>query len=242
MSEPMPILDSQSQTQEHTLDDSRPDDALEDEEDNLEEPSTIDIDQDPEGEDPVNDEEEEDDDAGEDGQSLAETARVQDKTTPKKRQRKAPAAVEREPGKSFFPVSRVQKIIKADKDLPMIAKEATFLISIAAEEFLKRFTQAAHRVAEREKRMTVQARDVDEFTFLNDICGYASLGDVSKPKRQPKGASAPGGNAMMDRFIIQPSAIVEEEGDDTGDVIMNEDGTMGVGGITLEDMNDASES
>ena len=48
---------------------------------------------------------------------------------------------------------------------------------------------------------------------------------------------------MMDRFIVKPSAIEEEEElDDTGDVIMNEDGTMGVGGTELEDMNDASES
>lgn len=55
----------------------------------------------------------------------------------------------REAGRSLFPVSRVQKIMKADKaslrilfkrkalntsvqDLPIVAKEAVFLISVAA--------------------------------------------------------------------------------------------------------------
>jgi histone H3/H4 len=87
--------------------------------------------------------------------------------------------VEREPGKSLFPFSRVQKIIKADRvrinlnlslvhgdevvvcqDLPIVAKEATFLISIATEDFIKRITEASRRLAERERRSTVQHKDI----------------------------------------------------------------------------------
>ncbi|KIN94880.1 hypothetical protein M404DRAFT_61624, partial [Pisolithus tinctorius Marx 270] len=81
---------------------------------------------------------------------------------------------EREPGKSVLPLSRVQKIIKADKDLPMVARDAAFLISMATEEFIRRLAQASQRVAEREKRATVQQRDVanvtrraEEFFFLD---------------------------------------------------------------------------
>lgn len=52
---------------------------------------------------------------------------------------KAPAAKkpprkpanERTPGSSLLPVSRVTKIMKADKDLGITAKEAVFLVSIA---------------------------------------------------------------------------------------------------------------
>ncbi|KIK20021.1 hypothetical protein PISMIDRAFT_52851, partial [Pisolithus microcarpus 441] len=80
----------------------------------------------------------------------------------------------REAGKSVLPFSRVQKIIKVDKDLPMVARDATFLISMATEEFIKRLAQASQKVAEREKRSTVQQRDVatvtrraDEFFFLD---------------------------------------------------------------------------
>ena len=35
------------------------------------------------------------------------------------------------PGHTAFPVSKVAKIIKADKDIPLVQKEATFLMSVA---------------------------------------------------------------------------------------------------------------
>ena len=49
----------------------------------------------------------------------------------------------------------------------MIARDATFLISLAAEEFIRRFVQAGQRVAEREKRATVQHRDLGMFLPLS---------------------------------------------------------------------------
>ncbi|KAH8998563.1 histone-fold-containing protein [Lactarius akahatsu] len=86
---------------------------------------------------------------------------------------KPTVSLAREPGKSLLPISRVQKIMKADKELPIVAKEATFLISLATEEFIKRISEASHRIAHREKRVTVQQRDIasvarraDEFLFL----------------------------------------------------------------------------
>jgi histone H3/H4 len=45
----------------------------------------------------------------------------------------------------------------------MVAKDATFLISIAAEEFIMRLSEAAKRVAERERRSTVQYKDIGNF-------------------------------------------------------------------------------
>lgn len=52
----------------------------------------------------------------------------------------------------------------------MIARDATFLISLATEEFIKRLSQACQKLAEREKRTTVQQRDVGK--------GIAVLGDM----------------------------------------------------------------
>jgi hypothetical protein len=49
------------------------------------------------------------------------------------------------------------------QELPTIAKEATFLISLAAEEFIKRLSEAAQRVAERERRTTIQSRDLSMY-------------------------------------------------------------------------------
>jgi DNA polymerase epsilon subunit 4 len=46
-------------------------------------------------------------------------------------------------------------------------KEATFLISLATEEFIKRFMQAIYAVADKEKRAILQERDVGGFhTFI----------------------------------------------------------------------------
>lgn len=46
------------------------------------------------------------------------------------------------------------------QDIPIIAKDATFLISLATEEFIKRLCEAAQIVAERDKRATVQHKDL----------------------------------------------------------------------------------
>ncbi|KAF8574328.1 histone-fold-containing protein, partial [Ramaria rubella] len=86
---------------------------------------------------------------------------------------KVPPNADRPPGKSLLPISRVQKIIKADKELPSCNKEAVFLVSVATEEFVKRLVQAGQQQASREKRTTVQRKDIvtavrraDEFIFL----------------------------------------------------------------------------
>jgi histone H3/H4 len=105
------------------------------------------------------------------------------KSEPKKQERKEPVDLIREPGRSLLPFARVQKIIKADKvssgnttlvidsinikEIPVVAKEATFLISLATEEFIKHLCQAAHHVAQKDKRTTVQHRDIGEIQWQN---------------------------------------------------------------------------
>ncbi len=44
----------------------------------------------------------------------------------------------------------------------MVQREAAFLISRATEEFIQRIAEAAQQVAERERRSTVQAKDLGE--------------------------------------------------------------------------------
>ena len=46
------------------------------------------------------------------------------------------------------------------QDIPMVTKEATYLVSLATEEFIKRLSEASHRIAGREKRQTVFQRDI----------------------------------------------------------------------------------
>ncbi|KAJ3896937.1 hypothetical protein GG344DRAFT_71882 [Lentinula edodes] len=134
----------------------------------------------------------------------------------KKRERKETAHLVRDSGKSLLPFSRVQKIIKADKDIPIIARDATFLISLAAEEFIKRLCQAGQKAAEKERRTTVQHKDLatvvrraDEFMFLDEII---SLNQPEPQKRVPKALAANGtvlpagsGPTLLDSFVKTPS-------------------------------------
>lgn len=133
----------------------------------------------------------------------------------------------REAGRNPFPVSRVQKILKADAELPMVSKEAVFLISVAAEKFIERLAQAGQRTAERQSRATIQERDicavvrgVEEFTFLWDVL---SDPDDSYPTREPKtkrekNVNLSGGIGAFFRKPPEPAVDSEE------DIVMKEGG------------------
>ncbi|KAF9454821.1 hypothetical protein P691DRAFT_201484 [Macrolepiota fuliginosa MF-IS2] len=112
------------------------------------------------------DDEEEENPPGDD-QPAGEAASVK-----KKRERREPVPLNREPGKSLLPFSRVQKIIKADKDIPLVAKDAVFVISLATEAFISELAQAAQRVAEREKRATVQHKDIGVYSLVGVLPVY----------------------------------------------------------------------
>ncbi|QRV77636.1 Histone-like transcription factor (CBF/NF-Y) and archaeal histone [Ceratobasidium sp. AG-Ba] len=63
-------------------------------------------------------------------------------------------------GESLLPIARVQRIMKADKDLPNVTKEAVHTISVATEEFIKRLASEAYHQASRDRRTMVQYKDV----------------------------------------------------------------------------------
>ncbi|KAK2459648.1 hypothetical protein APHAL10511_008293 [Amanita phalloides] len=152
--------------------------------------------------------------SGDENTAVAAPAEESEEGPPakKRRIRKEPVATVREPGRSLLPFARVQKIIKADKEIPIVAKDATFLISLATEEFIKRLCQASQRAAEREKRATVQYRDIatvvrkaDEFLFLEELIPWTASDAVPKRKMgKPDGAkegisAAP---TLLDQFVI----------------------------------------
>ncbi|KAG2154212.1 uncharacterized protein EDB93DRAFT_1081731 [Suillus bovinus] len=149
----------------------------------------------------------------------------------KKRKEKEPQR-ERELGKSILPFSRVQKIIKADKELPIVARDATFLISLATEEFIRRLSEACQKLAEREKRTTVQQKDVasvvrraDEFMFLEEIIAFQRT--EPPQKRRPKALqNAESEPTMLDKFITRGEESQELDNTPPPDVIMDEDGIM----------------
>ncbi|EIW59602.1 uncharacterized protein TRAVEDRAFT_122509 [Trametes versicolor FP-101664 SS1] len=162
----------------------------------------------------------------------------------KAKKAKAPETlITREPGKSVLPFSRVQKILKADKDLCMVQREAAFLISLATEDFVARFTEAIQRSAGREGRATVQGKDVittvrraEEFAFLEELFPWSSLEAPAKrkPKALQEKEKGTHGPTMLDQFVSKPTRD-DGEGTDEEDVplrmniVTNEDGTLSMG-------------
>ncbi|KIJ54907.1 hypothetical protein M422DRAFT_775107 [Sphaerobolus stellatus SS14] len=147
------------------------------------------------------------------------------KTKKPKTQSKAQPNADRPPGKSLLPTARVQKIMKADKELPSCNKEAVFLISVATEEFIKRLSQAGQQQANREKRSTVQRKDVvtavrksDEFVFLEEILAANAPAATAPVVKRKSKATAPLAGAMIiqNAFAAKGGKIAESSGGNQG--------------------------
>ncbi|KAH9969597.1 hypothetical protein BC827DRAFT_15588 [Russula dissimulans] len=83
---------------------------------------------------------------------------------------------ERVPGHTLLPATRLENILRADGESGPMSKEAQFALSIATEEFIKRFTRAGHERASAEKRSIVSYRDMatvaaqnSPLKFLEDV-------------------------------------------------------------------------
>ncbi|PFH53877.1 hypothetical protein AMATHDRAFT_136556 [Amanita thiersii Skay4041] len=144
----------------------------------------------------------------------------------KRRLRKEPTTLACEPGKSLLPFSRVHKIIKADKDIPVVAKDATFLISLATEEFIRRLAQASQRVASRDNRATVQYKDlatvvrkVDEFLFLEELIPWTTADAPPKRKmKQNTNECTAAASTLLDEFVVMSKKEVVGVSTEQGDM------------------------
>jgi DNA polymerase epsilon subunit 4 len=61
---------------------------------------------------------------------------------------------------SQLPFSRIKRIIKEDKEISSCSQEATHLISLATELFIKRLVAQSNDYATYDKRRTIQYKDV----------------------------------------------------------------------------------
>ena len=58
-----------------------------------------------------------------------------------------------------FPLARIKKIMKADKDVNLVSADAVNLISLATEMFLDSFVKKASDISQNEKRRTILYKD-----------------------------------------------------------------------------------
>nr|DBA28549.1 TPA: hypothetical protein GDO54_008889 [Pyxicephalus adspersus] len=74
-----------------------------------------------------------------------------------------------------LPMSRVKALMKFDPELSLASQESVFLISKATELLIETIAKDAYVYAQRNKRKTLQRRDIDnavdafdEFAFLEE--------------------------------------------------------------------------
>ncbi|PVU99330.1 hypothetical protein BB559_000807 [Furculomyces boomerangus] len=93
-------------------------------------------------------------------------------------------------GVSVFPISRVKRIIKEDKNITALTTEATFLVSKAVEMFVREITANSYKICNHDKRKTIKYKDmsetvqnIDKYYFLEDIIpSTVSASGTKKPK------------------------------------------------------------
>ncbi|WWC64801.1 uncharacterized protein I303_107415 [Kwoniella dejecticola CBS 10117] len=113
-------------------------------------------------------------------------------TTARKITKQRQSLAEKQLGTTIFPVSRIKKIIKADKELDNMSSEAVFMISVATEYFIKHFMEEGYTKARLEKRKIVNYKDMaavvarsEEFDFLKDVIPQPmSLSEALERRKQ----------------------------------------------------------
>ncbi|KAI1790136.1 histone-fold-containing protein [Ganoderma leucocontextum] len=169
-----------------------------------------------------------------------------DKPKTKKTKASGSESLARDPGKSLLPYSRVQKILKADKDLIMVQREAVFLISRAAEEFVARIAEASQAVAGRDGRATVQAKDLiacvrrgEEYVFLEEAIPFLEPKPAPIKPGKAKDTKTTTKTSNRNQDDTQPTLLhhfVQSRKNDPqasqGEVFENEDGTLSGGGLS----------
>ena len=60
---------------------------------------------------------------------------------------------------AIFPLARIKKIMKTDKDVNLVSADAVNLVSLATELFLDSFVKKASDISQNEKRRTILYKD-----------------------------------------------------------------------------------
>ncbi|XP_022962477.1 DNA polymerase epsilon subunit C [Cucurbita moschata] len=138
---------------------------------------------------------------------------------------------EEEPGEAIrpeFPMGRIKKIMKLDKDIGKVNSEALFLVSCATELFLELLAEKSSEVAAEKKRKTVKLEHIRIAVKRHQSIGDFLLDSLPLPS-QPSDAPAkdenrtrvvvdkvaPEGTRRIDDFFRRPEKTASAETNET---------------------------
>lgn len=129
----------------------------------------------------------------------------------------------------LLPLARVKKIIKSDPDVNMVASDSCLLIAKSTELFLTQLVERSFAYAQREKRRTLQYKDVanavnisDNLFFLSDVIPAQKTGkqitELLKTKHKQALASATFSSVAKPEDDIDSTGVKEGEEDDEEEI------------------------
>ncbi|PWN90910.1 hypothetical protein FA10DRAFT_267339, partial [Acaromyces ingoldii] len=112
------------------------------------------------------------------------------------------------PGQSIFPLTRVARIVKADRDVEMTSKDAIYVIAKATELFIKHLTDSAYTKARLDKKRTITYKELasavhtqPEFFFLPEVVPQPISLSKALAKRKE----------MADRAYMREAGLLDGE-------------------------------
>ncbi|KAK1376105.1 hypothetical protein POM88_032298 [Heracleum sosnowskyi] len=114
--------------------------------------------------------------------------------------------------KHEFPLSRIKKIMRADKDVEMVATEAPVLLAKAAEFFIQELTIKSWLEAEHAGRRTLRKDDILEvinetnyYDFLFDLRDKQSVG--GKSSSMVSSHADPGSSSSVPNVTLDENGV-----------------------------------
>ncbi|VDC00781.1 unnamed protein product [Peniophora sp. CBMAI 1063] len=114
----------------------------------------------------------------------------------------------RVPGVSLFDERRVNVILEENGSMTAMSKEAMWVLSVATEEFIRRYTQAGNDVARNEKRNVIQYGDLAASTSMR--C-FSMLEDVVPITRPLQKAMESRERFLKRQLADEPALIASKE-------------------------------
>ncbi|KAF8516828.1 hypothetical protein BU17DRAFT_67274 [Hysterangium stoloniferum] len=117
-----------------------------------------------------------------------------------------PPLPSRKPGETYIDQQRVEKIIKAHGDMLPPSKDAVFLISLAAEEFIKRLAHTGRDHAESDKRKGILQRDIA--SAANNLRHFSFLKAIPISDALQKHAQKENERTLIATELVPPSTAI----------------------------------
>ncbi|KAJ3119174.1 hypothetical protein HK098_005707 [Nowakowskiella sp. JEL0407] len=131
-----------------------------------------------------------------------------------------------------FPIARIKRIMREDRDIHSVSSDATFLVGAAAEKFIVMLATKAFKHTTREKRKQLMYKDLartvsedDQLFFLEDVVP-AQIPYKKAIQRKPPGSASKNQEVMETNEDPEPEAVEEEVLEDEEEVNQEDNDMM----------------